>query len=42
MNLPDLITPVYRSDGSGSTYAFTDYLSEVSPQWKSRVGKNTA
>ena len=43
MNLPDLkITPVYRSDGSGSTYAFTDYLSEVSPQWKSRVGKNTS
>jgi phosphate transport system substrate-binding protein len=42
-NLPDLkITPVYRSDGSGSTYAFTDYLSEVSPQWKSRVGKNTS
>jgi phosphate transport system substrate-binding protein len=41
--LPDLkITPVYRSDGSGSTYAFTDYLSEVSPQWKSRVGKNTS
>src|SRR6187431_279677 len=31
-NLPDLkITPVYRSDGSGSTYAFTDYLSAVSP-----------
>ena len=43
MNLPDLkITPVYRSDGSGSTYAFTDYLSEVSPQWKSRVSKNTS
>jgi phosphate transport system substrate-binding protein len=42
-NLPDLkITPVYRSDGSGSTYAFTDYLSEVSPEWKSKVGKNTS
>ena len=42
-NLPDLkITPVYRSDGSGSTYAFTDYLSAVSPQWKSKVGKNTS
>ena len=38
-NLPDLkITPVYRSDGSGSTYAFTDYLAAVSPQWKSKVG----
>ena len=42
-NLPDLkITPVYRSDGSGSTYAFTDYLSAVSPQWKSKVGVNTS
>jgi phosphate transport system substrate-binding protein len=42
-SLPDLkITPVYRSDGSGSTYAFTDYLSAVSPQWKSKVGKNTS
>lgn len=36
------ITPVYRSDGSGSTYAFTDYLSAVSAQWKSRVGKGTS
>jgi phosphate transport system substrate-binding protein len=43
VNLPSTkITVVYRSDGSGSTYAFTDYLSEVSPQWKSRVGKNTS
>ena len=43
LNLPDLkITPVYRSDGSGSTYAFTDYLSAVSPQWKSKVGRNTS
>jgi phosphate transport system substrate-binding protein len=43
LNLPDLkITPVYRSDGSGTTYAFTDYLSEVSPEWKSKVGKNTS
>ncbi len=41
--LPDLkITPVYRSDGSGSTYAFTDYLSAVSPQWNSKVGRNTS
>ena len=40
--LPDKkITVVYRSDGSGSTYAFTNYLATVSPQWKSRVGVNT-
>ncbi len=32
------ITPVYRTDGSGDTYAFTNYLSHVSPQWKSQVG----
>ena len=43
LSLPDLkITPVYRSDGSGSTYAFTDYLSAISPQWKSKVGRNTS
>ncbi|HLI32289.1 MAG TPA: phosphate ABC transporter substrate-binding protein PstS [Solirubrobacteraceae bacterium] len=36
------ITPVYRSDGSGDTYAFTHYLSEVSPEWKSRVGFATS
>jgi phosphate transport system substrate-binding protein len=43
LNLPDLkITPVYRSDGSGSTYAFTNYLSEVSPQFKGKVGFNTS
>jgi len=41
--LPDLkITPVFRSDGSGDTYAFTDYLSQVSPGWKSKVGNATA
>jgi phosphate transport system substrate-binding protein len=32
------IAPVYRSDASGDTYAFTDYLSRVSPAWKSKVG----
>ena len=32
------ITVVHRSDGSGTTYAFTDYLSKVSPDWKSTVG----
>jgi phosphate transport system substrate-binding protein len=35
------ITPVYRSDGSGDTYAFTNYLSHVSPEWKSKVGTST-
>jgi phosphate transport system substrate-binding protein len=33
---------VHRSDGSGTTYIFTDYLSKVSPDWKSGVGRNTA
>jgi phosphate transport system substrate-binding protein len=33
---------VHRSDGSGTTYIFTDYLSKVSPDWKSMVGRNTA
>jgi phosphate transport system substrate-binding protein len=43
LDLPDTkITPVYRSDGSGTTYAYTNYLSEVSPQFKSRVGFNTS
>jgi len=35
------ITPVYRSDGSGDTYAFTNYLSTVSPEFKSTVGTST-
>ena len=33
------ITVVHRSDGSGTSYAFTDYLSKVSPEWQSKVGK---
>src|SRR5262249_32949038 len=41
-NLPSTkITPVYRSDGSGDTYVLTDYLSKVSPEWKSKVGVGT-
>jgi phosphate transport system substrate-binding protein len=41
--LPALtITPVYRSDGSGDTYAFTNYLSKISPAWKSEVGYATS
>lgn len=43
VKLPNLtITPVFRSDGSGDTYAFTDYLSRVFPTWKSQVGSATA
>jgi phosphate transport system substrate-binding protein len=39
VNLPSTaVQPVYRSDASGDTYAFTDYLSHVSPAWKSKVG----
>jgi phosphate transport system substrate-binding protein len=39
VNFPDRkITPVYRSDGSGTTYNFTDYLTSVSSSFKSRVG----
>ena len=39
VKLPDGdIVVVHRSDGSGTTYVFTDYLSKVSPEWKSKVG----
>jgi len=41
MKLPDMaITVVHRSDGSGTTYIFTDFLSRVSLEWKSKVGTN--
>jgi phosphate transport system substrate-binding protein len=36
------IVVVHRSDGSGTTYIFTDYLSKISPDWKSKVGKATS
>lgn len=36
------ITVVHRSDGSGTTFVWTDYLSKVSPEWKSKVGNNTS
>ena len=36
------ILVVHRSDGSGTTYIWTDYLSKVSPEWKEKVGKSTA
>lgn len=45
---PDIKLPakdiivVHRSDGSGTTYIFTDYLSKVSPEWKSKVGNSTS
>jgi phosphate transport system substrate-binding protein len=43
VKLPNLaITPAFRSDGSGDTYAFTDLLSRVSPAWKNSIGTSTA
>ncbi len=43
INFPDQsIVIVHRSDGSGTTYIFTDYLSKVSPDWKNSVGKGTS
>jgi phosphate transport system substrate-binding protein len=36
------ITVVHRSDGSGTTFVFTNYLSKVSPDWKSKVGESTS
>jgi phosphate transport system substrate-binding protein len=43
VTLPDQdIVVVHRSDGSGTSYIFTDYLSSVSSDWKAKVGKNTS
>jgi phosphate transport system substrate-binding protein len=43
VNLPDKeIIVVHRSDGSGTTFIFTDYLSKISPEWKSQVGADTS
>lgn len=43
VKLPDAdIVVVHRSDGSGTTYIFTDYLSKVSTDWKDKVGKGTS
>ncbi|HXI21128.1 MAG TPA: phosphate ABC transporter substrate-binding protein PstS [Gemmatimonadales bacterium] len=43
VKLPDQdIIVVHRSDGSGTTYIFTDYLSKVSPEWKTKVGNATS
>jgi len=41
-NLPNLkITPVFRSDGSGTSFNFTDYLSSVNAEWKNKIGIST-
>jgi phosphate transport system substrate-binding protein len=43
VNLPNQsIIVIHRSDGSGTTYIWTDYLSKVSPDWKNQVGKGTS
>ncbi len=43
VNLPgNDIVVVHRSDGSGTTYIWTDYLSKVSSEWKNKVGKGTS
>ncbi len=43
VNLPDsTIIPVHRSDGSGTTFIFTDYLTAVNPSWADTVKKGTA
>jgi phosphate transport system substrate-binding protein len=43
LKLPsDAISVVHRADGSGTTFNFTDYLSKISPDWKSKVGEGTA
>jgi phosphate transport system substrate-binding protein len=43
VSLPDReIIVVHRSDGSGTTYIWTDYLSKISPEWQSQVGKGTS
>jgi len=41
--LPDMeIVVLHRSDGSGTTFCFTDYLSKVSPEWEKTVGRNAS
>src|SRR5271154_4208722 len=43
VSLPDKsVLPVYRSDGSGTTFIFTDFLTKVSPDWSSKVGHSTS
>ena len=43
VNLPNTaIAPVYRSDGSGTNFLFTDYLSKTSPKFKTQIGANSS
>jgi phosphate transport system substrate-binding protein len=43
VNLPDRdLVVVHRSDGSGTTYVWVDYLAKISPEWKQRVGVGTS
>lgn len=43
VQLPDLaVTVVHRSDGSGTTFNWVDYLSKVSPEWKAKIGEGTS
>jgi phosphate transport system substrate-binding protein len=43
LNLPDAaIAPVRRADGSGTSFLFTNYLSKVNPEWKTKVGEGTS
>ncbi|HVC50234.1 MAG TPA: phosphate ABC transporter substrate-binding protein PstS [Burkholderiales bacterium] len=43
IHLPDQdIRVIHRADGSGTTFIFTNYLSKVSPEWREKVGNNTA
>jgi phosphate transport system substrate-binding protein len=43
VNFPDKdIVVVYRTEGSGTTFIWTDYLSKVSPEWKNQVGSNAS
>src|ERR1700749_4973753 len=43
VKLPDLpIVVIHRSDGSGTSYIFSDYLTKVNPDWSSKIGKATA
>lgn len=43
LSLPDMaITVVQRSDGSGTTYIFSDFMSKISPEWETKVGRGKA
>ena len=43
VDLPDHeILPVYRSDGSGTTFVFTDFLTKTSPEWARQIGRSTS